>query len=246
MIMIKLLILSLAVIARASACMIQNTDSGVCSYKYLTTSQATLEQIEAAKGRWESDMPFCGKYINSYPPCVPASSTSRSAPEWISSDANEDLNAIREKDRWVQQETDAMIAERIEQERILGKKHYRYFRNKDCQDAYAAYTCWLNFPRCDEFQETLPLCQSACENMFRVCGFEQDVWRCGEDIVDGNDEWTTRAFFPGQPFRKNEFERGGEPKAVCTPSIRGAASTFGISLVINAGVTILALLFLVH
>eukprot|EP00975_Prorocentrum_lima_P024643 5179651-Prorocentrum_lima.AAC.1 len=34
---------------------------------------------------------------SSYPPCVPASSTSRSVPEWISSDANEDLNAIREK-----------------------------------------------------------------------------------------------------------------------------------------------------
>ena len=124
-------------------------------------------------------MPFCGRYINSYPACVPSSSTSRSFPEWISSDTNEDLNAIREKDRWVQQETDATIAERIEQERLLGKKHYRYFRNKDCQDAYAAYTCWLNFPRCDEFQETFPLRQSAFENMFRVCRFEQDLWRCG-------------------------------------------------------------------
>lgn len=70
-----------------------------------------------------------------------------------------------------------------------------------------------------------------------------DMW---QDIVDGNDEWTTRAFFPGQPFRKNEFDRGGEPKAVCTPSIRGPASTFGVSLVINAGVASLVLLFLVH
>lgn len=189
-------------------------------------------------------MPFCGKYVNSYPVCVPGSSTSPSVPEWLSSDANEDLDAIRAKDSWVEQETAKTIAEKIEQERLLGKSHYS--RNKDCQDAYAAYTCWLNFPRCDEFQESLPLCQSACQNMFRVCNFEQDLWRCDEDIIEGNDEWDVKAFFPGQPFRKNEFERGGEPKAVCTPSIRGSASSFGTSFVVRAGVTGLALLFLLQ
>mmetsp|Transcript_25604 Transcript_25604/g.40203 ORF Transcript_25604/g.40203 Transcript_25604/m.40203 type:complete len:247 (-) Transcript_25604:49-789(-) len=244
--MMKMIILSLAAIAHASACMIQNTDSGVCSYKYLTSSQASLDQIEAARERYENDMPFCGKYVNSYPTCVPASSTSPTVPEWLSSDANEDTNAIRAKDTWLEQETAKTIADRIEQERSLGKSHYRYFRNKDCQDAYTAYICWLNFPRCDEFQESMPLCQSACENMFRVCGFEQDLWRCDEDIVDGADEWDMRAFFPGQPFRKNEFERKGEPIAVCTPSIRGSASKSRTSLVIGVGMTGLTLLFLMQ
>ncbi|KAL7498343.1 hypothetical protein ACHAWT_009391 [Skeletonema menzelii] len=228
-VMMNKLSLALAVIATASGCMIQDTNSGVCSHKYLTTSQATLEQIEAAKERWESDLPFCGKYINSYTPCMP-----------------EDLNAIREKDRWVQLQATKTVEERIEKERLLGKKHYRYYRNKDCQDSFNAYMCWLNFPRCDEFQESLPLCQSACENMFRVCGFEQDLWRCDEDVIDGNDEWNTRAFFPGQPFRKNEFERGGVPVAVCTPSIRGSASTLVTSFVIYAGVLSLVLLFLLQ
>lgn len=244
--MMKLIILSLAVIARASACIIQNTDSGVCSYKYLTSSQANLDQIEAARERWEKDIPFCGKYVNNYPVCVPASSTSPSVPEWLSSDANEDLEAIRAKDSWVEQETAKTIAERIEQERLLGKSQHRYYRNKDCQDAYAAYTCWLNFPRCDEFQESLPLCQSACQNMFSVCGFSKDLWRCDEDIVDGNDEWDVEAFFPGQPFRKNEFERGGEPTAVCTPSIRGSASSFRTSFAVRIGVTGLVLLLLLQ
>jgi hypothetical protein len=242
--MIKfILLVALSSVVIASACMIQNTDSGVCSYKYLTTPQASLEQIEAARQRWEEDLPFCGKYINNYPPCVPASSSSKSFPDWLSDDAKGDKNVIRVKDRWVQETVTNTIAERIEQERLLGKSHYRYFRNTDCQDAYAAYTCWLNFPRCDGFQESLPLCQSTCENMFRVCGFEQDLWRCTEGIVDGEDEWNTRAFFPGQPFRKNEFESGGQPKAVCTPSIRGAACTLGVSFAINVGVASLVLLF---
>ena len=241
----------LAVIAAASTvsgCMIQNTDSGVCSYKYLTTSQATLEEIEAAKERWQLDMPFCGRYVSSYAPCVPASSsTSSSVPEWLfSSDStNQDLNAIQEKDRWVELQTVQTIEERIEQERLLGKNHYRYYGNKDCQDAYAAYVCWLNFPRCDEFQESLPICQSACENMFRVCGFEKDLWRCDEDVIDGNDEWSLRSFFPGQPFRKNEFERGGVPVAVCTPSIRGSAPTLGTSFVLAESMS-LAMLFLLQ
>ena len=59
-----------------------------------------------------------------------------------------------------------------------------------------------------------------CENLFRVCGFARDIWRCETDIVDGEDSYDIRAFFPGQPFRKND-----ERNAVCTPSIEGAATT---------------------
>ena len=60
---------------------------------------------------------------------------------------------------------------------------------------------------------------SVCENLFRVCGFASDIWRCETGVVDG-DEYDIRAFFPGQPFKKN-----GERTAVCTPSIKGAAAT---------------------
>jgi hypothetical protein len=222
----------------ASACIIQNNDSGVCTYKYTTSSKATLEQIEAAKQRWEEDLPFCGHYVHYYPVCVPAASSQSWSDQrvnlFVSSDEKEDKESIKVKDKWVQEYVSSTIATKIDQERSLGKSHYHYYRNKDCRDAFAAFTCWLNFPRCDEFQESLPMCQSPCENMFRVCGFDLDLWRCNEDIVDGDDEWNLRAFFPGQPFRKNEFERGGEPKVVCTPSIKGSADTWAISFTTNA------------
>ena len=235
----------LSYVVAASACKIQNVDSGVCTYKYLVDGSLDIEQIEQAKLRWEEDMPFCGKYVNSYAPCVPQASAA-SLPGWLTSDANVDLKALREKDRWVQEETSATIAERIENERIFSNKH-RYFKNNDCQEAYKAYTCWLNFPRCDEFQESLPICASACENMFRVCGFEKDLWRCEVDVVDGEEEveWNIEAFFPGQPFRKNEFKRGGEPSTVCTPSVRGGASTARVSHIITAGVVKLVLFLVV-
>ena len=45
-------------------------------------------------------------------------------------------------------------------------------------------------------------------------------------MIDGDDEYDRRGFFPGQPFRRNEFyPRSNEPIAVCTPSIKGAASS---------------------
>ena len=53
-----------------------------------------------------------------------------------------------------------------------------------------------------------------------MCGFASDIWRCETDVVDGEDAYDLRAFFPGQPFKKND-----ERNAVCTPSIKGAAAT---------------------
>lgn len=125
-------------------------------------------------------------------------------------------------------------------------------RNMDCQEAYARYTCWLNFPRCsDDFDESLPMCQSgelseyipcftfelehiifidncavlpACENLFRVCGFASDIWRCEAGLASGEDEYDLRAFFPGQPLVSNQFHpKSGDPIEMCTPSIKGAA-----------------------
>ena len=97
---IILILLALSLLSVASACRIHGTDSGVCTYKYTTSSQATLEQIESAKKRYENDMPFCGKYVHYYPACVPAASSSRSYDESIpnflvNSDDNADVTSIR-------------------------------------------------------------------------------------------------------------------------------------------------------
>lgn len=55
------------------------------------------------------------------------------------------------------------------------------------------YTCWLIFPRCDKFEESLPLCQSACKNLLQVCKIEAD---CNADVVDGDDKYGIWTFFP--------------------------------------------------
>ena len=186
-------------------------------------------------------MPFCGRFIASYySPCVPSNPTQ----EWLEPDANfpegrlistdsqEDIHSIRAKDKWVQDSVTSTISTHVESEKIKGSSHYHYFRNNDCQEAFARYSCWLNFPRCsDEFNESLPMCQSSCENLFSVCGFASDLWRCEADVVDGNDDYDLKAFFPGQPFRRNEFQaKGKEPLSMCTPSIKGGGGSRALSM----------------
>ena len=89
------------------------------------------------------------------------------------------------------------------------------------------------------------MCRSACENLFRACGYDSEFARCGDSQFFGaagpqegglNPETGaydryTRGIFPGQPFRDNEFIEGtggliddGEPALVCTPSIKNGAS----------------------
>eukprot|EP00516_Mucochytrium_quahogii_P011581 CAMPEP_0203787830 /NCGR_PEP_ID=MMETSP0100_2-20121128/2473_1 /ASSEMBLY_ACC=CAM_ASM_000210 /TAXON_ID=96639 /ORGANISM=" , Strain NY0313808BC1" /LENGTH=198 /DNA_ID=CAMNT_0050690433 /DNA_START=206 /DNA_END=802 /DNA_ORIENTATION=- len=119
----------------------------------------------------------------------------------------------------------------------------------DCAQAYMNFFCFVNFPRCDEEDKSLVMCTSACENYFRTCGYSKDMWRCGpseflngyepelpqlvrDDVdldVNGFDEFGNqyfkRSFFPGQPFRMNQFEEDGEtPVVICTPSLKTAAT----------------------
>ncbi|KAL9189140.1 hypothetical protein ACHAXT_011630 [Thalassiosira profunda] len=226
------LTLLLAVLAASTscACVLHGTDSGVCTSRYLPAS-TELESLEAAKDLWTQDMPFCGRFIASYyKPCVPSLPTK----EWaaadanfpdgriISSDARVDAQMIRKKDSWVEESVTSAVQARVEAEKQRGSRHYR--GNKDCEEAFARYQCWLNFPRCSDLDESLPMCTSSCENLFRVCGLESDLWRCEEDVIDPEDDYDSFTFFPGQPFVRNEFEpKSNNPVAVCTPSIKGAS-----------------------
>ncbi len=169
-----LAILLLAQSTFTLGCVIHGTDSGVCTREYLPAS-SELSAIEEAKTKWMADMPFCGRFVASYySPCVPSKPTK----EWTTADANfphgriatssssnvesnvnVDVHSIRAKDAWVEQSVSSTIQGRIESEKEQGTRHY--FRNKDCQEAYSRYMCWLNFPRCsDEFDQSLPMCQS--------------------------------------------------------------------------------------
>ena len=138
-------------------CVIHNSNSGVCTKKYLPVSD-NIQAIEEAKARWQADLPFCGKYIgNYYSTCVPANPTS----DWTAADANfpdgrlalsdsdeghlEDVYSIQSKDKWIEETVTSTVESRIELEQQRGSRHY--FKNKDCQEAYGRYMCWLNFPR---------------------------------------------------------------------------------------------------
>ena len=157
-------------VSSSYGCIIHNTDSGVCSYKYRPATSEP-DAVARAESLWKADMPFCGKWIaDYYAPCVPSTPTDA----WTAADANfpfgrlstsdsqqVDVHSIRSKDAWIEQTVTNSIQSRIELEKTQGSRYYRYFRNKDCQDAYARYTCWINFPRCsDDTLESLPLCQS--------------------------------------------------------------------------------------
>ncbi|GBG23797.1 Glyoxysomal processing protease, glyoxysomal [Hondaea fermentalgiana] len=118
----------------------------------------------------------------------------------------------------------------------------------ECAQAYRNFFCWANFPRCDEEDKSLMMCRSVCENYFKACGYAEEMWRCESSAllngigledpllfkegleldVEGYDENGTqyflRSFFPGQPFRANQFEEDEEtPIVVCTPSLKNDA-----------------------
>ena len=113
----------------------------------------------------------------------------------------------------------------------------------DCEKAYRRFMCYINFPRCDAEGKSLIMCRSVCENYFRACGYNEDMWRCGDYALLGAKEAevpvqnkTTGQYdvyyngmFPGLPYRDIEWEeapdheRGRVPLPVCTPSIDGGA-----------------------
>ena len=126
--LLLLVITLLLTIQSTFGCRIHNSDSGVCTKKYLPTSPE-LDAIEEAKTRWQADLPYCGRFVASYySPCVPSKPTDA----WIAPDANfpngrlaasgdsttadeeEDVHSIRSKDAWVEQTVTRTIQARID------------------------------------------------------------------------------------------------------------------------------------
>ncbi len=161
-------------------CQIHGVDSGVCTHRYLpeTYENGHMSKREArrmAQSMWanatdddesscsgEHCMPFCGRYIaNYYPPCVPNNGAFELKKDRNFPNGRNQLTTAM-KDRWVEVQVMAIIAERIAIEtnktaRKLGVDEYgtkgkrtrvRFHKNKACQKAYERYACWVNFPRC--------------------------------------------------------------------------------------------------
>lgn len=245
------------------------------SYKNSTVKERQARKLALAQwkngteggpcedGEGEHCMSFCGKYIaNYYPPCVPnveSIDADRNFPDGRWKSFN-----VKTKDRWIEQETIRIIEERIAIEtnktaRKLGidefgnkgKTKRRFHKNRACQEAYRKYMCWINFPRCDDDEESLPMCQSVCLNFFRTCGYEEDLWMCdGDNLIDNQvssepNERDPSYDFVGAPFKKNEYGRRKKPIEVCTPSIKGSASIFQTSkLVMSLGFALSVILII--
>lgn len=155
------------------------------------------------------------------------------------------------KDTWVKNHVDDYVAWRIflENNASLHKRNTdeygdpgrikrRFYKRPDCVHAFKSMACYANFPRCDPERDlTLPTCKSACENFFKSCVYGHDLWRCGQSkyfngyepeqptlLASGNMSYL-RDYFPGQPFRKNKYNRKGGEIPICTPAVRGAAAS---------------------
>lgn len=235
----------------AHPCFLWGTDSGEC----------TLLTYDAVWRR--ENMPFCFDAV-SYPACVPRYQTvppNRDFPEgrWFN-------HTVFRKDAWVRDQTIAKISQRIgfEKNRTMrntgrnefgdvGLTKLRFSKSDDCYNAYKNYFCWINFPRCD-FQTdiTLSTCRSACENYFKACNYENDLWRCGpSELFNGyapeqpsSNQSYLRDYFPGQPFVGNKFRLNGEEIAVCTPAITGSAGRRVITAALGLALSLLSLFFL--
>lgn len=240
-----LAVLVLVLAGVADACYIQGYDGGYCVSYELFSANAK----------------FCGPVLQDslrdYRPCVPAT------------DTNWPQHNLAAKDRWIEANFNRIIESRKRREWnfLEGIPDLYTFQNEeygldiriynedeaeeeawgipnDCEKAFKNYFCWINFPRCDDEDNSLMMCRSACENLFRSCGYDSSMSRCGSSQFFGAEmaqegglnpetgayDVFTRAIFPGQPFRDNEFieDTGsllddGEPAPVCTPSIKNAA-----------------------
>ena len=229
----------------ARACLIAGRNSGECR---------TYEENELY-------MPYCARWVK-YEACVPLTvqtpggewdnHTLPAKDEWVEETS---MIIIMERLRHEMNETldDLEVNELGEEGYITRRfwngnrddsrgaryraKEYGGSRITDCETAFQQFMCYMNFPRCDAEGRSLILCRSVCENYMQACGYDQDLWRCGDpkflgdqnpeipelDEDSGEYSITWRALFPGAPFRDNEFDwtdpENPIPVPVCTPSV---------------------------
>ena len=247
----------LACVDPVFACMIAGVDSGECrDYE---------ENVDY--------MPYCGK-LSRYRACVPKydriwpNHTIATKDAWIEETV---VKIVQERKAHEMNQTmkDENINEWQEDWRMDGMPANRFYNNNekdpdgityrltqgqegtditDCERAFRAYMCYINFPRCDAEDKSLMTCRSACENLMRACHYSRDMIRCGpSEWVNGitgpevptlNEEsglyeTRIRGFFPGQPFRDYEEEctedingKQCESTVVCTPSLVNSATRF--------------------
>ncbi len=243
----------------ARACYIAGYDSGECR---------TYDENELY-------MPFCAKVVK-YTACVPLTRqtaggdwdnhTLPNKDAWVEEQA---MAVVLERIRHEMNETlDELDVNELGEEGEVKRRFWNgntedpraeKFKARrggspltDCETAYIGFMCYLNFPRCNEEGQSLVLCRSVCENYMIACGYDKELWRCGDvsylgaekpEVPTQDDESgvynvTVRAPFTGAPFRDNEFDRTDPdnpiPIAICTPSMIAAGRRHGASAAAGA------------
>ena len=220
-----LLIFLLLSVRPGAGCVISGTDSGYCTKAYLpSTYGEDIKAIERARSLWDCRddaecIPFCGKYVATYPLCLPRVDNVAPDQNFPKGRFGESFNTLT-KDMWIEETALATIASNPE----------LFSTNADCQDSYKRYICYLNYPRCDDNENSLPLCSSVCENFVAACGLDNYKEFCTNDAAgtsvstDGATSPITTGF-PGQPFVANKFlpKSRGQPDLVCTPSVKNGS-----------------------
>lgn len=54
----------------------------------------------------------------------------------------------------------------------------------DCQSSFAAFICYVHFPRCTSDTRILPVCQSTCTNLLNACD-AHPATSCSTLVGDG-------------------------------------------------------------
>ncbi|CAM9918543.1 unnamed protein product, partial [Choristocarpus tenellus] len=190
-------------------CRIHGVDIGYCDTDYYTDRDFR-----------SANTPFCGNFIK-YSVCVPKYDPLPPSREfqngrWFN-------NTASQKDKWIEEYYNIVVESRlaVEGDKTLQKQGIdeygnrgapvpRFTDNPDCQRAYKAYMCYINFPRCNDKGDSMVTCRSACENLMVACQNQKDLWRCGEaqyfngyeaeeptEDSEGNPVYM-RDFFPGK------------------------------------------------
>merc|ERR1711964_641116 len=82
---------------------------------------------------------------------------------------------VASKDALLGRHFKTAVEQRIAREMAVTPDEYvpvRFTNNPDCVAAYKNALCWYNFPKCGNYNQSLPLCRSTCDNYFAACGFK--------------------------------------------------------------------------
>lgn len=112
-------------------------------------------------GKLREQLTFC-KDVVLYRACVPPHQ-----PLW-------DSWTVKEKDALIGRLFKKAVEARMTREMNRTPNSYVHVRlttNPECVTAFKNALCWYNFPKCGNFNESLPLCESSCESYFKGCGY---------------------------------------------------------------------------